>query len=546
MRSAHHLVGDSQGTSTSTGTGGPGLGLASAGAAASLAHARSRPLEIWKPEKQLAAEQAASHAGDAYQAPGPPQPALSSSEGFKAAVSALRDRKQAAGDAATTTATTATGVSTDDSAGVVRSGSGNVKTATTSAQQDGAMLAATGAFSGTRARRAGSAPPKPWLGEDTPLALSAADASHRAWPEYGKPVKDVDPALEASRIHHIANMNVQMYTSTPPVSIEVEAQNKRNTLRAAAISMAQDMYAATTRDRNDSAGAAAVSAARTGQQRAIFQRTLSEQPDGTSLRQAISLQEAAQKLAAEKLARMQTETDAYQSYYGTGGTTQPSRTTSRFPGRRKRTVSDADASTLDMERSMEIRNQMSSLQTKLHELDEKKQKDRELLMQAARRNVDAAIFDMDMKMYAEKGRAPPSLQREWEERARERARLESESQARMPEAVAAAAGGDRVPIGGDQHMERADVEAIARARLQPTLDEIEDRAEKRRAVELEQKLDAEQRRRREETARQREADLRAEEKRQKGLSCMYTSTCTRDLLLLIPPFRSGREAREQG
>ncbi|KAJ5157523.1 uncharacterized protein N7482_008623 [Penicillium canariense] len=179
-----------------------------------------------------------------------------------------------------------------------------------------------------------------------------------------------------------------------------------------------------------------------------------------------------------------------------------------MPTRRKRTSSDADASQVDAEQSRHIRNQMFSLRTKLNKVDERRQRDRDLLMEAARRNVDATIHDMEMKVYADTGRAPPSIQKEWDEAARERAREEAES------TEAEGAQANRVHIGSSRYIEMADVEAVARSRVQPALDDITDQAERRRAEELEARLDAEEEERRAAIERERESSLNRAEKRE--------------------------------
>ena len=196
---------------------------------------------------------------------------------------------------------------------------------------------------------------------------------------------------------------------------------------------------------------------------------------------------------------MHDENAAFQEYYGT---TQPPRPT--LSVLRKRASSDTD-----MEQSKEIRYQMSSLRTKLDAVDEKRENDRSQLMEAARRNVDAAIQDMDQWVYTSTGRAPPSAWEKYEEVAEDRLKEEQQqqTQAEYP---------DRVNIGAQRFIDMADVEAVARSRVQPTLDEIHDHAEKQRAKEMDERLDAEQRQRREATERQREAELKTEEKRMRG------------------------------
>jgi hypothetical protein len=319
------------------------------------------------------------------------------------------------------------------------------------------------------------------------------------------PLDHLDNATEASRIHHIANTNAKLYTSNPPVQAEIEEQNYKNSLRAAAVSMAKDM-SKINGTKDETAGVdPAVLAAQKGQSQLGYRKTVSS-TDGSALRRAIALQDAAQKRAAEKLARMQDENAEYQEYYGTAP--QPPR--SRLTTRRKRTSSDADASQIDAEQSRQIRNQMSSLRTKMDQVDTRRTKDRELLMQAARRNVDATLQDMEARFYANTGRAPPSVQKGWDEVAQARVRREAEA------SELAAAQGDRINIGGQRYMDMADIEAVARTRLQPALDEITENAEERRAHDVEVRLDAEEKQRRAAIERQREAELRELEKQEKG------------------------------
>jgi hypothetical protein len=76
-----------------------------------------------------------------------------------------------------------------------------------------------------------------------------------------------------------------------------------------------------------------------------------------------------------------------------------------------------------------------------------------------------------------------------------------------------------VHIGGGKYIDQADIEAVALARVQPTLDEITEKTEKRRAEEEERRLDQEERKREERREKERAAELKAEEKRFKGKQC---------------------------
>jgi hypothetical protein len=71
-------------------------------------------------------------------------------------------------------------------------------------------------------------------------------------------------------------------------------------------------------------------------------------------------------------------------------------------------------------------------------------------------------------------------------------------------------------IGGGKYLDQTEVEAIARARLQPTLDEIADTAEKRRARDEELRLEEEKRKRDIETERVQAAEAKAESKKIRG------------------------------
>jgi hypothetical protein len=157
---------------------------------------------------------------------------------------------------------------------------------------------------------------------------------------------------------------------------------------------------------------------------------------------------------------------------------------------------------------------MFSLRNKLNKVDEQRQKDRDMLMEAARRNVDAKIHDMEMQVYADTGRAPPSIQKQWDEAARERVHQETEA----AEAKSVTPERERVNIGASRYMDMADVEAVARSRVQPALDDITDQAERRRAEELEARLDAEEQQRQAAIEREREASLSRAEKRDAGES----------------------------
>jgi hypothetical protein len=466
--------------------------LSHASAASALAHANRKPVEIWHPPaRQPAAEKAALCVKD-FTPPQQPKPTTQhSAEGLGAALLAVREQNKASPKAPQPTHTRA-----------ISTGRYH-HTAVGGHPKEKALQAATDAYSTSR-KRADSVPSDQGIASDAPYARSAAGASQNVrHVEQDGPLDHLNSTMEASRIHHIANTNAKLYTSAPPVQAEIEEQNYKNSLRAAAISMAKDMYKVSD-NKGSGVSDPALLAAQKGQSQLGYRKTVST-ADGSAVRRAIALQEAAQKRAAEKLARMHDEHAEYQQYYGTAPQPQRSRLS-----RRKRTSSDADASQIDAEQSRQIRSQMTSLRTKLDQVDVRRTKDRELLMQAARRNVDQTLQDMEARVYANTGRAPPSVQREWDEVAQERVRREAEA------FEAATVQGDRVKIGSQQYMDYADVEAVARSRLQPALDEITENAEQQRAHDIEERLDAEERQRHAAVLRQREAEVRELEKQDKS------------------------------
>ncbi|GKZ28740.1 hypothetical protein AbraIFM66950_000095 [Aspergillus brasiliensis] len=388
-------------------------------------------------------------------------------EGYKAAAFVLRDRRSIV--------SSSTGPSDlkFDSSGAGQT----IESRSGTTGRDRTRYAVTGALYANR-RRADSAPSEaPHVGMDS-----------------GDVLGDLDNAMEASRIQHIANTNARLYTATPPVAPELEDYKRKSILQAAAVSMARDMYAVV-----EAKEQGPISPSRMRSQRTATGA------EPMILQQAFSLQDAAEKRAAEKLASMQDEAAIYREYYGI----EPQTTRSSLQVRRRRLSIDSDASSVDAERSKEIRSQMYSLRTKLDAVDERRERDRALLMEAARRNVDATIQSMEMRVYAETGRAPAAMQKELEETALLRAKERQETDAQYQFA-------DRVNISSQKYVDMADVEAIARSRLQPTFDEITDRAETKRAREIEQRLDQEEAERREAIQRERDADTRAEERRMRA------------------------------
>lgn len=486
-----------------------GLKLSSAGAAASLADSNKKPFEHWKPDAIPAANKAALLAKD-YEMDPLWQPELSAA-GSKAALLAHRDTpsveiwksrgsehgQSAAGQALKTkspNAITARDVPADD--------------------RRKALMAATGAMAGNRPR-AGSVPIK--QGDSSSWAMKAANKSHRDAPQGGA-FTTGDPGFEAARIQNLAknNVNRQLFGSTPPVAIEVEERNRQDTLRASAVAMAQKMYAIQQTHLDEASGTRRGDsrAAANSSHRRNISDTASEVTSIAPTPRYENLEEAARRLAQERLAKLHDEHAEYRQYYGATSPPQRSRLSMRL--RRRASTGGREDDSSDEEQSRRIKKQMSLFQSKLADVDNKKrQADRDALLEIAHRNVEARMNKMDARVFEETGKASPAQKELWERQARERA------QKHMDETLQNVG---KVHIGGGKYLDQSEVDAIARARLQPTLDEISDVAEKQRARDEEIRLEHERSQAQQAKEKAREAEVAAEIKATRGMSSVSTVT----------------------
>ena len=352
--------------------------------------------------------------------------------------------------------------------------------------RQGSLQAATGAMAQGR-KRADSTPivvakPETYPDEANALknALSAATSA-------SKQGKRTETPTEGGSVPY-TTMSRDMYTSHPPVAPEVEERNRNDTLRASAVAMAQGMY------NHQQAQFAATSQAQSG---AIFAH--GRYPSSSTISEEVqpmrfnNLQEAAQKLAQERLAKLHDEyakAREYREYYGgndkyTPGTNQPSYKLSMRGRTRNRSSSDGRMDE-DREQSNKIRAQMSLFSSNLSQVDEKKrQKDREDLIAVAQRNVTKSLHGMDERVFAETGHVAPSLLNEWEVKAHAAAQAKSDS--RME-------NHGKVHIGGGKFIDQSAIDAVAARNVQPVLDEINEKAdaehERQAALKLEQETQA--------------------------------------------------------
>ncbi|CBX90278.1 hypothetical protein IAQ61_001768 [Plenodomus lingam] len=500
----------------------PSVGIdtkSSASAAALLANQNKKSPEWWKPEQSAAAGKAALLANDYKMAP-LWQPEASAA-GSQAAMLAHRDgpklklwapQASTEGNSAATIAMRQQAPSKAVDYGYTDQGRKN------------AFTAATGAHSASSRKRATSNPPPAPLYPDSMNsarnALSAAMIAHSpsmSAKQHEDPKSSDLGALEAARIQHAKSISRDMYTSAPPVALEVDEKKHNDALHASAISMAKKIYEVQQQQLD---GAAGHSVARTGATAAHGQKPPSGEADiKQQAMRYIGIQEAAQRLAQERLAKIgYDEHAAYRSHYGYN---QPSRSKFSIRRGRNRAYSASEAvpgdhsdSDEDDFRSRRIRSQMEQLNKELADVDAKKRDaDRKSLLAAAQRKVQAQMQGMDKKIYDETGKMSPGMVDDWDNKAKKRAMANSE--ARME-------NHGKVHIGNGKWMDQSEIDAIAQARIQPTLDEITEKTEqriaaeeKRRAEEEERRLDLAEKKRRERIEKERAAESKAEEKQLK-------------------------------
>ena len=475
----------------------------SAGAAASLANAHHKDFEHWKPrDASQAANMAAMNAKD-YKAAPLWQPEVSEA-GSKAALLANEE----GGDVKIWRAEdTDAGCSAAEQAMRKKGLSPAVYGGVGQAQHNKALQAATDSMAGKKGR---TVPTKTSTGQYPDSANAASNALNAATAANRTPVKSSAPAsrpgsnIDAGKIHNAAvtNLSRDMYTSHPPVAPEADELKRQATLKAAAVSMAKQMYSvqqkAIEHAAADEKAADSHYAARHMHGRRPVSAASSDATDAVP--QYLNLQEAAQKLASERLAKLHDEQRAYKEYYGQNK--QPQHKLSIRNRHRGRSGSDSSD---DAEKSRQIRSQMSLISDKLAEVDMKKrQSDRDALMAVAQRNVRASMAGMDEKVYAETGKISSAMMEEWEAKARDKAKAESD--ARMT-------NHGRVDIGGGKFLDQSEVDAIAAAKVQPTLDDITVKAEKQRKrdEELRQQQLERERLEAEAKADQKARDARAKE-----------------------------------
>ncbi|UNI19139.1 Eisosome assembly protein [Purpureocillium takamizusanense] len=483
----------------------PSTGLAPDGAAASaaatLGWSNQKPVELWKPDKTSSASAAAVLAKDYKMSP--VWEPSANPDGHKAALlavgsagAALKQSKvkppashsqETWGNSAATQAFHANRPSTAEPTNLSHGSSAATQAFQISRTQSArkaqapspsphaqrSLVAAKGAMSGGKAAATSDVGFKDVHAAEARAASSALDGATRAHRASMQPKVPIGDAGAVS----VVTMTRNMFTSHPPVKPEVDEQTYNERLHQSALDMARKMYQ---------------------RQQQMVDQTREAHEDGVQSGKTgtyLNLQDAAYKQAQERLAKLHDEhqqSREYQEYYGSGASPRRRFTVGGRLRRRSSSSDDVD----DRQRSQKIREQMSMFSTKLSQVDkEKREKDREALLAAAQRNVKARLQGMDQKVYQETGRVNPSMVSDWELKAQQAAQSRHDTRSENR---------GKVDIGGGKFMSPEEVDAIAARKVQPVLDDINEKAEAER--ERQAVLKMEEQARRDEAEKQKARD----------------------------------------
>ena len=461
-----------------------------AAAAAALGWTSSRAPEPWRPHQSASSSAAAVLAKD-YKMASTWEP-VASSHGAKAALLAAQNTKNP--DPWRPSATSYGHSAANLAFKSDRSTSHSPQL--DNLEQQGSLRAARGAMVGRK--RAISTPV---MQESYPDEVNAANNALAAATRAHRQTQSPASGEDAGAVPYTM-MNRQMFTSRPPVSPEVEEQKKADILHASAVAMAKKMY--NQQQKMIDAKKQHVEAA-SAQGQPSSPDYMSDDVQSAPF---MTLQDAAYKQAQERLAKLHVDNlknREFQDYYGAGHVQR------RFTIRnklRKRASSDSDVVD-DRARSQQIRQQMSIFSNKLSEVDDqKRQQDRDALLVVAHRNVQAKLRSMDEKITAETGMVPPSTLTQWELKAHAAAQTRSEAR-----------GGNndgKIDVGAGLYVDKDAIDAIAARRVQPLLDEINEKAEDEHARQTQQRLEMERKKEEEEREKSRQKEVHEISKKLKG------------------------------
>ncbi|KAK2879505.1 hypothetical protein FQN49_000807 [Arthroderma sp. PD_2] len=322
-----------------------------------------------------------------------------------------------------------------------------------------ARVAASGAMSTIR-ERVKSMANAPAGVSDLSEALSAATISHRI-SQHGRPAAErkVEFQLSPKKPYNpaITNSRREMYTSHPPVAITLEENRKRDTLQAAAVSMAQQMYAIMpkeddTKDMETSSYTMDEPEAQTPRREDSQRGVVGGEPEVLPSEERDSTHRPrSQYFAATKI--------------------------------RPRSSSTADSGRYFVSPAKRSWRQTWHGKQPVGRRDRAKEAQVAAAMSAARRNVNRILDDMDNHINNYHSRPSQAMMKEWERQANERVLANRES--------AAFDVGPEQLRGEERLVPPRNVDDVARERVRPALHDIDDQVAARKSRRITDKLDEE-------------------------------------------------------
>lgn len=367
-----------------------------------------------------------------------------------------------------------------------------------------ALRAANEALSVDR-RRDDSVPPT----GDLTYARTAATHSQKA-AHLDKPADEEEREINWNprTIHKVAIENAQrdIYKDRAPVNPKLDEKKRRNLLRTVSARVTEKKPV-TNGDTTTTPGPVMVGGL--------------PKIDNYGFAQASRLNTAANKLASEDLAKIYDNQIDFQGYYEGMQLNGLPRSNSKL---RRRAASETDSVNIDQEHSKKIHAEMTELQRRLSHIDNQKRMQNAELEARARRNVNAAMDEIDEDLYMYTGKPSQAMLDAWEDQ-----NLEDRKISRDVKAAGL------VPIGGGRFMKQEDVDNIARSRVQPEMNEIVDYWDEERAREVEDHLDEMHHQRMENLEKERQADMEAEMARVRSMFFRNCSSyfCIRLWLLIV-------------
>ncbi|OBT45263.1 hypothetical protein VE00_03604 [Pseudogymnoascus sp. WSF 3629] len=479
---------------------------ARAGAAATLGWANQKPVEIWKPDPTTSASTAATIGWTRKSNP-PWQPQQSAS-GARAAVLAAKSDLRVADQKSVPPRPKSAGFGNSAANVAMQKDRRSLQAppAPNRASQlnrHRSLMAATGAMASPRPR-ADSTPP---LAPKYPDEMNARANALRAATHADTASRRRRSEIPQGGATPVTTMGKERYTSHPSQPSEADQKQKEDSMHASAIAMAQQMYKIIEKREKETgeAGYAATVAHGRGRSTSL----MSDEP--TPMKYG-NLQEAAQRLAQQRLAKLHDENYKNREYLDYYGSPQPSQRLSKGRFRRRASSDTTVEESRDRRQNVRFQAAQPLYSSDLSQIDAKtRQRDRDMLLAAAQRNVQRSLQGIDDRVYAQTGRPTPSMMgQETLPMAIAQQRVQQQQQQQGPPQR-----GDKVSIGHGALVDRSSVDALAFRNVQPVLHQINTKSDAEQARRTEIKLDEEEAKRQIEREREREQELKEIDKQLK-------------------------------